>query len=205
MSGFRQTFFVKHIDVLNDVTSFRRLGSEFMRRIFLVGIIFIFLLAAGCNRTTQSVSETSDPINSTSTTSIQQLDVVDGYLLVVDYLLNNGEAIVEQDKYLALDTSKMVNLSLDDKTRLLQDLEAYGLQVLNKTRAELEQEGYIVGTNFEHGILIEIKDMRMEANTITMDASRYRGGVFAFGMEDFRIRYVSGRWEITDIDITWVA
>lgn len=176
-----------------------------MRKAYLVGIIFLLLIAAGCSRTTQSVSETSDPINSTSTTSIQQLDVVDGYLLVVDYLLNNGAAIVEQDKYLALDTSKMVNLSLDDKTRLLQHLEKYGLQVLNKTRAELEQEGYIVATNFEHGILIEIKDTKMESNGITMDTSRYRGGLFAFGMEDFRIRFVSGRWEITDIDITWVA
>ena len=121
-------------------------------------------------------------------------------------LVNYHTGINNTDKYLAIDTSKMVNLTPDDKTRLIKELGKYKLQVLNKTRDELEKEGYLQGLNFENGLLIIIEDKKMMSNSITMmEASRYRGGLDAYGLLDFRIRFVSGHWEMVDINITWVA
>ena len=175
-----------------------------MKKIVAIGMICLLVFMAGCNEATESVSETSSTISESSTT-IEVPDVVDGYLLVIDHLVNYHTGISSRDKYLAIDTSKMVNLTPDDKTRLIKALEKYKLQILNKTRDELEEEGYIQKTSFENGILIEIEDRKMMANSITMDASRYRDGLNAYGLLDFRIRFISGHWEMTDISVTWVA
>ena len=163
----------------------------------------LLVLLAGCSKTTESVSELS---SSVSSPTIEVPDLVEGYLLVIDHLVNYGSSGIHSwDKYLAIDTSKMVNLTPDDKTRLIKKMEKYKLQVLNKTWDELEKDGYIIGSEFEHGLLIIIEDKKMESNSITMDASRERGALNAYGLLDFRIRFASGQWEMADINITWVS
>lgn len=176
-----------------------------MKRLIMIGMACLLVLMAGCGQTTESVSETSSTASSENSTTIEVPDVVDGYLLVIDHLVNYTSGIVSSDKYLAIDTSKMVNLTPDDQARLIKALEKYKLQILNKTRDELEKEGYMQGWRIENGLFIIIEDKKMDSNSITMDASRYRDGYHAYGLLDFRIRFICGHWEMADINITWVA
>jgi hypothetical protein len=176
-----------------------------MKKLIIFGLICLLVFAAACNKTTESVSETSSSVINESSTTMQAPDVVDGYLLVIDYLAEHGSQIGNGDKYLAIDTSKMVNLSPGDKTRLIKALDKFNLQVLNKTQDELEKEGYMQKNRFENGSLMKIADKKMESNSITMDATISRGFIAGFGMKGVIIRCVSGHWEIVDIEVTFKA
>lgn len=175
-----------------------------MRKIVLFAIICLLIHVAGCSQTTESMLETSDRVDHERSTSLEAPDVVDGYLLVIDHLITYGSGLSNRDKYLAIDTTKMVNLTPDDVIRLVKSLEKYNLQILNKPLDELEKEGFLQGHRMKDGLLIIIEDTKMESNSITMNASRYREALNAYGLQDFRIRFVSGQWEMADINITWV-
>ncbi len=176
-----------------------------MKKLIILAMVCLLVLSVGCNNTTESFSETSSSVSDESSTVFQDPDVVEGYLLIIDHLVNYQSGLNNRDRYLAIDTSKIVNLTPDGKIRLIKSLEKYNLQVLNKTLDELEKEGYLQGYHFENGLLIIIEDEKMVSNSITLNASRYRVNLNAYGLLDFRIRFVSGHWEMDDICITWVS
>lgn len=133
-------------------------------------------------------------------------DLVGAYLVVIDHLIANRIVRFPEFKYLAVDTTKLPDFTPDDKTRLFKGLEKYEFQLLDKTFKQLEVEGYIGKYRvFTNGVLISLSDIRMDGQVMTLDAGIHLGGLNAYGLEDMRISYVGTRWEITKINMTWVA
>lgn len=132
-------------------------------------------------------------------------DNVGAYTAVIDKLYIEDMALNNDIKYIAVDTSLINSLSVEETTRMLKEIEKYGYTVLNKTFEELEQEGYIKDLYFEEGILFKIKDEPINRNSITMDVSKWRSGLGAIGYDDLRIEYINGRWEITKAGSAWIS
>lgn len=135
-------------------------------------------------------------------------DAPDGagaYEAAIDKLYNEDEALNMNIKYLAVDTTKMKNLTEESKMTFLKNLEKYGLTVLDTTSVELKKNGYIKDTNFEEGILFELEDEQMKNNIITMDVSKFRSGMGAIGYEGMKLKYRNGKWEIKDSGNPWIS
>jgi beta-lactamase regulating signal transducer with metallopeptidase domain len=151
------------------------------------------------DRTTCEFTLTSESVATTN-----PADVVSGYLFVVDYLATEQDIRNLPLEYLAVDTTQLVGLSVEDKARFLKELEKYHLQILDKTIDELRVEGYIKTANgaFEKGAFIKIWNIKIKGSTITMDAFIYFAGTAGWGPVDFDITYDGSRWAITRTNIT---
>ncbi len=148
-------------------------------------LIIVLLIATGCSQETP--------------------DTVGAYTAVIDKLYNEDEALNSDIKYIAVDTSLISNLSDNQKSILLKDLEKYGYTVLDMTFEELEKEGYIEDLYFKEGILFKIEDKTMSRNSITMNVSKWRSGLGAIGYDDLKTVYKNGKWEVTKTGNAWIS
>jgi Ca-activated chloride channel family protein len=156
-----------------------------MKKLLLLNLVLLFLIS-GC---TQNIAP----------------NTADAYKIVIDKLYNEDEGLNSNIKYLAIDTTTMVNLNNDTKEKLLKTLEDYGLIVLDMTFEELEKQGYIEDLYFKEGILFKIEDEPMKNNTIKMNVSKWRSGLGAIGYNDLVIKYKNGEWKITKIGEAWIS
>ncbi len=156
------------------------------RKIFLLFLFSIALFSLGC-------------------TQVGEIDKVDAYTTVIDKLYQEDSGLNGDIKYIALDTSSIINLDDSEKQQLLQELEGHGFTVLDMTMEELEEEGYIKNLFFEEGILFQIKDEPMQGTSITMDISKWRSGLGAIGNDGLVVKYKNGKWEIVKQGNAWIS
>ena len=155
-----------------------------MKRI-IACLIIILVIAAGCSQ--------------------EAPDILGAYNEVIDKLYNEDIALNSDIKYIAIDTSLINNLSEEQKSSLLKDLEKYGYTVLDMTFEELEKEGYIENLYFKEGILFKIEDKPVSGKSITMDVSKWRSGLGAIGYDDLKVEYKNGKWEVTKTGSAWIS
>lgn len=151
----------------------------------IVFLILIVVVATGCSK--------------------EAPDTIGAYTAVIDKLYNEDTALNSDIKYIAIDTSKISNLSDEEKSKLLKDLEEYGYTVLDMTFEELEKEGYIKDLYFEEGILFKIEDEPVSGKSITMDVSKWRSGLGAIGYDDLKVEYKNSKWEVTKTGSAWIS
>lgn len=132
-------------------------------------------------------------------------DTVGAYTTVIDQLYNEDMALNSDIKYIAIDTSLMINLSEEQKQILLKELEKYGHTVLDMTFEELEEEGYIEELQFKEGIFFKISDELINGKSITMDVQKWRSGLGAIGYDDLVVKYNNSKWEITKTGNAWIS
>jgi len=184
--------------------------------LFLVCTVIVTSCLSGCNMTDRVTTDSGDLISSNTPTENEidsqpsdsmttAVDPVDGYLLVMDILMEKASNIDDGIEYLAVDTTQMVNLTAEGKIRLFKELERYKLTVLDKTQDELEDEGYIVDTFFEKGLWIHIEDNPIHSDSITMEAEILRSGLAAHGITDLEIIFKDGQWQVKSTGPTFVA
>ncbi|MBR0597409.1 hypothetical protein [Sinanaerobacter chloroacetimidivorans] len=133
------------------------------------------------------------------------LSAADAYWMVIDQLYQEDSGLNGDIKYLAIDTTEMVNLTEEGKEALLKQLESYGYEVLDTTFQELQEQGLIHDLYFPEGILFQIQDEPMEGNTITMDASKWRSGTGAIGYDNLVVEYKNDIWEIKEFGGAWIS
>lgn len=158
-----------------------------MKKILVILFIFLILVMAGC-------------------TDKQAPNVVDAYTMVIDKLYMEDSGLNDGIKYLAIDTSLMVNLTDDvKKAELLKQLKNYGFIVLDTTFEELEKKGYIHDLYFKEGILFRIEDEPIKNNSIIMKASKWRSGTGAMGYDNLIIEYKNNKWKISKSGSPWIS
>lgn len=157
-----------------------------MKKILILFLVLIIALGAGC-------------------TKKQKPDTVKAYMMIIDQLYKEDSALNHDIKYLALDTSLMVNLSNEGKDELLNQLKDYGHEILDMSFEELEKQGYIQDVYFKEGVLFRIEDKEIKNNSITMKASKWRSGLGAIGYNEVTIKYNNGEWEITELNGSWIS
>lgn len=157
-----------------------------VKKILSISMVILIMLGGGCAEDTAPNS-------------------VDAYKTVIDKLYNEDTGLNSNTKYIAIDTSAMVNLNDDAKTELLKQLENYGLELLDMTFDELEKQGYIQDLYFKEGILFKIEDTPLKNNVITMNVSKWRSGLGAIGYNNLVIKYNDGEWKITKLGEAWIS
>lgn len=155
-----------------------------MKRL-IVFLILITIITAGCSQ------EIQDPVGAYST--------------VIDKLYNESVALNHDIKFIAIDTSLINNLSEEQKSDLLKDVEKYGYEVLDMTFEELEEQGYIEDLYFKEGILFKLKDKPISRNSILMNVSKWRSGLGAIGYNDLKVEYKNGNWKIKMTGSAWIS
>jgi hypothetical protein len=171
--------------------------------VMLVLIVLILLSSspAGCMTIPSTGSAkpeqtSAEPANS----SEEPMDIVSGYLFVVDYLLSEDrDASRLPLKYLAVDSHSLVGLMDADKERFFGELKKYGQTILDKDLDELTAEGYIISADrvFEDGAWITMDKISVHGKKVTMDAYVYYAGLHGHGLLDFDITWDGSRWAIT--------
>lgn len=151
----------------------------------IVFLILITIIAAGCNQ------EITEPVGA--------------YTTVIGKLYNEDMALNHDIKYIAVDTSLINNLSEEQKSELLKEIEKYGYIVLDMTFDKLEEQGYIEELYFKEGILFNIEDKPMSGNAILMNVSKWRSGLGAIGYNDLKVEYKNGNWKITKTGSAWIS
>lgn len=157
-----------------------------VRKIFILFILSITVFAVAC---TQS----------------EEVDKVGAYTTVIDKLYEEDSALNSNIKYIAIDTSLIVNLNDEEKAELLKELGNYGFIILDMNIEELKEEGYVKDLYFEEGILFQIKDELIERNSITMDISKWRSGLGAIGYDGTVVKYKNGKWKIVEQGDAWIS
>ena len=158
-----------------------------------VTIIALIILLTGCS---------GSVLNNTS---MNATDIIAGYQFIIDELIASNGNLTDGIEYLAVDTTNLQGISADEKLLLIQSLDQYNWKVLNTTYAQLESEGLINDLYFENGVLITIKGVRISGSIMTVNASLYRGGLGAQGIDDLEIRIMDGQWNVIKTGVTWVA
>lgn len=133
--------------------------------------------------------------------------VADAYALVIEKLFYEHKEPNFKSKwlkYIAIDTSTMVNLTYQSRIELLVWLKGYGYKVLEMTAEELKENGYMVNGYFKNGFLLRFNDQPYENNRITMEASRYSTSEGALGYRGIVLEYKDGEWSITNIGGMWM-
>lgn len=132
-------------------------------------------------------------------------DVVGAYTTVIERLYNEDTALNSEIKYIAVDTTLIKNLTEEQKSTLLKEVEKYGYTVLDMTYEELEKEGYVEDFYFKEGILFKIEDQSMNGNSILMNVSKWRSGRGAIGYKDLEVQYKNDKWEIIKTGSAWIS
>ena len=178
------------------------------KRIAILFILFVMVFMAGCTgRQDIDTSELGKPtVDKISVdTEKKDINIVESYTTVIKKLYKEDIGLNSNIKYIAVDTSLIVNLTDEGKAELLKKLESYGFTVLNMTFEELEKEGYIKDLYFEEGILFKIEDKPIKNNSITMNISKWRSGLGAIGYDGLVIEYRNDKWEIMKLGDAWIS
>ncbi|QUH18860.1 hypothetical protein [Alkaliphilus sp. B6464] len=179
-----------------------------MKKILILVILSITVFSIGCtgNRDADIVGlEKHNRDNPSVSTEKQDIHIVEAYVTVIEKLYKEDIGLNSNIKYIAIDTSKMVNLTDEGKTELLKKIESYGFKVLDMTFEELEKEGYIKDLYFEEGILFKIEDKPIKNNSITMNISKWRSGRGAIGYDGLVIEYINDKWDTTKLGDAWIS
>jgi len=205
------------INAFSDICTARHhINKCILISLILVWTVILAFCMSGCNLT-EKVTTDSGNLTSTNTQTEKEIesqpsdsktsvaDPVDGYLLVIDILMDKASNIDDEIEYLAVDTTQMVNLTAEGKIRLFNELERYKLTILDKTLDELEDEGYIVDFVFKKDLWIHIEDNPIHSDSITMEAEILRSGLAAHGIKDLVIIFQDGQWQVKSTGLTFKA
>lgn len=180
-----------------------------MKKISVLFLLIVMMVTTviGCTQKQEDPLGTKKPVGNESPVGEKKEEpsLVDAYMAVIDNLYEEDPGLNGGIKYIAIDTSKMVNLTDEGKTELLKRLADYGFEVLNMTFEELKEKGYVKDLFFSEGILFQIEDEPTKSNSIKMDASKWRSGLGAIGYDDLIIKYKDAKWEITKFGSMWIS
>lgn len=179
-----------------------------MKKLSILFILSIIVLMVACTGNQDAdIAEQEKPKgdNHSVSTENQDIHTVEAYVTVIEKLYKEDIGLNSNIKYIAIDTSKMVNLTDEGKAELLKEVESYGFKVLDMTFEELEKEGYIKELYFEEGILFRIEYNPIKNNSITMNISKWRSGRGAIGYDGLVIEYRNDKWEITKLGDAWIS
>ncbi len=150
----------------------------------------------------------SSSSSNTRTSPIESSSIINAYMSIVNKLYEDDPALNDQISILAIDTSKMCNITSYEKALLLEKLrDVYELEIIDSTFEALQKDGYILADElyFPNGILIQIEDTPIQQDsTFTFHASKWRSGLGSIGYNNASITYNNDIWDITTQG-SWVS
>lgn len=158
------------------------------------------ILIVGCQSSaTSSSSSPNTPIANATETKL-----VDAYLKAIDLVLNTSPELNNALKYLAIDTSVLINLDATSRSQLLEVLEQYNVEVLDCSFEALGEQGYLKDALFENGLFLKIEDTPVSNNQIQIIPSKWRSTTYAAGLSKVILTLQDNIWTVTEEGIPWL-
>lgn len=132
--------------------------------------------------------------------------LINGYIALIDDIYKEDQGLNDGITIMTLNTQGWSGLTDIDKEIIFSLLkDSYGLDILEATFNELEEQGLIDKERlyFEKGILIIIKNFNYDdkKQTISCSIEKWRSGLGAIGSSNVTGEYKNGRWEISKSNI----
>jgi hypothetical protein len=118
-------------------------------------------------------------------------DMKEVYRLALDAFIPLGDGLTNHMKYLALELNSLEGISAEDKEDILNDFNKYGVDVLDTTLEQLEQEGRVGEARSIKGVLLRVKSTEVTDNKVVV-----RGFVYKSAKGGVGTRCTIHRWEM---------
>ena len=161
-----------------------------MRIIYFASVMILALLLSACSNG-ENPKEHLAEIYSVALNSIMKEDPG----------LNDGM------EYIAIDMTNLNDLDEKDKEEILSTIKKeYKVDVMIATYEELKEKGLSNPDTGElYGVLLKLDKVDFKINNqIFFEASKYRSGLGAIGVEGI-IHFNEGEWEIKELKHTWIS
>lgn len=173
----------------------QKLLKVFFTLILSMSVPILFI---GCQNSSSASSTISPAIN------IAETQLVEAYLEAIDLVYNTSPELNNNLKYLAIDTSVLINLDEEGRTLLLEGLKNYNVEVLDCSFEELGEQGYLKDALFENGLFLKIEDTPVTNNQIQISPSKWRSTTYAAGLSKIILTLQDNTWTLTESGIPWL-
>ena len=185
--------------------------------LILAGILLVNL--GGCMNNSSSL-ESSAPLSSSSlanesasSTSAQEslpvpevtTDYAEIYISVFDSYFEQDPALHDGMKYIAIDMDTLEHASEGDKAAISEYFRTkYGVDVMDASFADLEEQNMVGDGNSLEGILLSVESVSVDKYEIIIEGSKFRSGLGANGFES-TLTNKDGVWALKETKMTWIA
>ncbi len=187
-------------------------------RIKITAIFIILLVLNACGNSEDRASEETVrlsvgvntqvvdmEIRKAEETDSKEIDMGEIYCLALDAFLSLEDGgLTKNMKYLAMDLSNLKDTSAEDKQKLVKSFGKYGVDVMDATLEQLEQEGQLKEARGLEGVLLRVESTDISEAKVVIKGSVYKSAKGGAGTE-VTIEYQGGKWEVTQAKNTWVS
>lgn len=136
-----------------------------------------------------------------------QEHVAEIYSVALDSIIKEDPGLNNGMEYIAIDFTNINDLAEKEKEEILSIIQqAYEVDVMIATLEELKEKGLTNSDTGElHGVLLKLDKVEFKLNNeIFFEASKYRSGLGAIGVEG-TIHFKEGKWEIKELKHIWMS
>lgn len=192
-------------------------------KIKMLLIVLSIVLLAACAAKEDGESKKADQINykSAQTNSAEKLkaeepdlkqglkrdpkqDMKEVYRLALDAFMPLGDGLTHHMKYLALELNNLEGISAEDKEGIVNDFKKYGVDVLDTTLEQLEQEGRVGEAHSIKGVLLKVKSTEATDNKVVVRGFVYKSAKGGIGTEVV-VEYADSQWRVTKATATGIS
>jgi hypothetical protein len=133
--------------------------------------------------------------------------LVDLYAQVFDELMVQDTGLNGNIDFIAIDFTTTKGLSSEEKNKVLELFKKYKVDVKDASLEDLKKQGLFDDKDLyiEKGILLKIDEFKKYSDKdIVLDASKYRSGTGAIGME-FEFKLKGDLWKLIKSRGTWIS
>ena len=134
---------------------------------------------------------------------VEDEDLTGVYSQTFEALMTEDEGLNSDIEFIAIDTSNFYGLY--DIEDILESLKKYNENTIEATFEELKAQGEFDEEKMVlDGALLKISKIETKLNKLVVEASKYRSGTGAIGME-FEFRKSEAGWELTNSKGLWIS
>ncbi len=191
---------------LYDDSTFEREADEALfKKAICVFLIILLLFSTGCSKpvdTNAAVSSKRQKAGYEDKTSLCYI-----YVQAIEILLEEDTALNQGMKYIAIDMDTLKGISRDNEKEISEYFEKKYTKVKDASLEDLKKEGEFDARNklLKNGVAVKVnKIMEFTDESIEFEASKYKSGLGAIGME-FKFKKQDNGWKLVDSGLRWIA
>ncbi|WP_075619530.1 peptide ABC transporter substrate-binding protein [Paenisporosarcina indica] len=136
-----------------------------------------------------------------------QEHVTEIYSVALNSIMKEDPGLNDDMDYIAVDFTNINDLAEKEKEEIVSTIQKeYGVDVMIATFEELKEKGLSdLDTGELYGVLLKLDKVDFKLNNeIFFEASKYRSGLGAIGVEG-TIHFIDGEWEIKELTHIWMS
>lgn len=129
------------------------------------------------------------------------------YIVALDAIMNQNEALSEDMAFIAIDMSNFHKLNEDHKNEILNFFKhKYKIDVMDATYDTLKEKGlFNPDTLTLDGVLLGLEKIEFKFNNhVFFEGYKHRSGTGAVGVE-VTVHYKKSDWVAKEIQMTWIS